>query len=284
MGGGGKAPTRNLYDEISGELQAKLDLMPQLYGAEAEYRPQFSGLELTNLNDILFGTAAGTREQPVTTYTKGFRNTRTGEFATAADRAANPKGNAPGSQPNAGEWVPWEQPSTTTKTFKTAATPGLKGITAAADPANAALWDKLTQTATSELDLGADLDPGLLRQAQQSVRSRYQGTLGAAGPAGDFKEALGISEFANTLRNQRRSFATGIAGTNDARTQQLLSQAMGISGAAGPRLFGSGVNVNDVYSSNQNAAAANSASKAAQNNALIGTGVGAGAAILAALI
>lgn len=280
MGSGGKAPTRNLYDEISGELNARLDLMPDIFAAEAQFRPQYSGLELGNLEDIIFGTEAGTREMPVTTYTQGFRNTRTGEFST--DRQDAMKGNAPDAR-TAGEWVPWEQAHTTTKTFDTPGQPGLRDIERNADPATAALWDSLTKTATDELALGSTLDPELARLYTQSVRGGQAARGLGYGPADAMQEGRTLTELGQTLRTQRRATATNQAQLNYSRLQDLINRAQGISAGSGPRLFGSTINANDVFSSNQNAAAANSAARAQQNATMTASGALVAAALLGAI-
>jgi hypothetical protein len=59
--GGGGTPERDLYEETSGELRAKLDLAPRMLAAEAEYRPLYQALEMQNLQDLLMGNEAGTR-------------------------------------------------------------------------------------------------------------------------------------------------------------------------------------------------------------------------------
>lgn len=99
---------------------------------------------------------------------------------------------------------------------------------ASADPNAARLNQALTTTANQDLGLGANVDPALLRIAQQSVRGRTLGTLGSKGKAGELNEALGVSAFANDLRNQRRGFAAGVSAMNDARYAGVPAAAMGI--------------------------------------------------------
>lgn len=221
--GNNNSGKRNVYKETRDELRAKVDAMPDVLRAEGEYRPQFSEMEMQNLQDILLGREA-TRHDP--------------------------------------------------------GRKGLMDLEREQDPTTAALWDNLKTTATDDLALGAEIDPALMRVAQQSIRGRTLGTLGSKGPAGNYQEALGISSFANDLRNQRRAFATGIAGMADARNQQTLSRASGISSSASPRLFGSSVNVNDIFQNNANAANA----KANNEAALAGGGTAAAGAIIAALV
>lgn len=112
--------------------------------------------------------------------------------------------------------------------------PGVSSLMRGTNPAQQALLDKLTEQAGSAwgVDSTAGFDPALLRLAQQSVRARQQGTLSGTGNAGNYGEALGVSAFANDLRQQNRVFAGNVAGWNnayrDAPTWQMLA---GISGA-----------------------------------------------------
>jgi hypothetical protein len=214
---------RNVYKETRDELRAKTDSMPDVLRAEGEYRPQFSALEMQNIQDILMGREA-TRHDP--------------------------------------------------------GRKGLLELEREQDPTTATLWDNLKTTAADDLALGADMDPALMRVAQQSIRGRTLNTLGSKGPAGNYQEALGISEFAQKLRNERRAFATGIAGLSDARNQNTLDRVAGISQSAQPRLFGSSLNVNDIFQNNANAANA----KANNTAALAGGGTAAAGAIIAALV
>lgn len=268
MGGGG-APSRNLYKEMSGELQARADLMPEVFASEAKYRPQFNALETGNINDLLHGTAAGTKELEYQDYETQIKRVANGRISG---------GNQSGLPRYRNQEV--RVPVTRTRTIATEATPGLIAMQRSADPATAEMYDKLTAASNRELDMGGQLSPADMRQVQQTVRQRNQGSLGNTGTAGNYNEALGVSAFANQLRNQRRANAMTVAGTNDARTNTLFNRAQGISRGSGPRLFGSSIDANDVASSNQNAAAANNAADAQMTTA----GIAAGAGILAALI
>lgn len=276
MGGGG-APDRNLYDEISGELKAKRDNMPGIMGSESLFRPQFSGLEMNNLNDILFGSKGGTRTVEYTEPVQSYLDNKTGQTIDNPSFGNRWKNN---KRELESQYTPFTKLVTKTRSEDYGPTPGLLKISQQLDPQGTTLWNKLNQNASSDLDMGANLDPDLMRLAQQTVRARQQGTLAGTGDAGNYGEALGVSQFANDLRNQRRAFATSIANMDQTRADAMLNRAYGISAGSGPRLFGSTVNANDVFSSNQNAAAANNAA----NSQMTTAGIGAAAGILAALI
>jgi hypothetical protein len=338
MGSGGSAPQRNLYAETSDELTAKADLAPKVFATEAEYRPQYTALDLQNLEASLLGTKAGQKQLDYTEVVTKYRNPETGEMSDSPRRT--PVGTTDGFKNQQQRFQQWEAvqvPVSRSRTVQTPAQMGLldigeriakrasdvesAGISAQrsadiadvsklgglslaaqqnADPRTAALIEALTTDASDELGMGYDMTPAQMRLAQQSVRSRGQGTINNIGPAGDLKEAIGVSEFAQNLRNSRRQFATGVTGLRSAvygdafnrvlsrpasaSPQSYLSQGQGISASGGPRMFGSTINANDVFSSNQNASAANKAAQAQQTNTLTGAGIGAGAAIIAAMV
>lgn len=123
-----------------------------------------------------------------------------------------------------------------------------------ADPSNAMLMDRLTATANNDLALGANVDPALLRIAQQSVRGRTLNTLGSKGKAGDYSEALGVSAFANDLRTQRRGFAQQVSAANDSRYAGAAPAALGISGISTGSIINpatTGTLMNSAYTENQ---------------------------------
>lgn len=338
MGGGG-APSRDLYAETAGELSAKANLAPKVFSTEAEFRPQYNALDLQSIDQLLTGIPGGARELQYSTNVTKYRNPETGEISdTPRTTTKPPKDNRVGGY--GGEtivWQPVQVPGISTRTVNTPGTPGyldiadrvadrvsaiearglstqraadirdvsqLGGLSLAAaqgaDPRTAALIESLTTEAQSELDAGYNLNPEQLRLAQQSVRARHQGTLKGTGPAGDLAEAIGVSEYAQNLRNQRRQFGAGVAGLRsgvygDAFNRVLsrpaaaspttaLNTAYGISRSGGPQMFGSTINAADVSEWNANAAATNAAANKAQNQALAGAGISAGVGLLAALI
>lgn len=271
MGGGG-APERDLYQEIYGELTAKRDLMPSIFAAESQFRPGYSALEMNNLQDILFGSAGGTQTMEYTTPAAP-------SLLAAGGRVGRGANLGPAGQRERRTLAATLPGTTQTSTFTTPASPGLVGLVNSIDPQNAALWDQLTQSATEELGYGAALDPELERLYAQTTRAGQAARGLGYGPADVLQEGRTLTELGQNLRTQRRAFATNTAQLNQSRLNDLLNRALGISSGSGPRLFGSTVNANDVFSSNQNAAAANSAADAQ----MTGTAVAAAAAILPTL-
>lgn len=339
MGGGG-APSRDLYAETAGELSAKANLAPKVFSTEATFRPQYNALDLQSINQLLTGIPGGTRELDYTEMVTKYRDPATGQLydQPGFSKTGGMTNTVAGS--GAGKAKPYEAiqvPTIRSRTVTTPGTPGyldiadtvagrvadiearglttqraadirdvsqLGGLSLAAmqgaDPRTAALIESLTTEAQGELDAGYNLTPEQMRLAQQSVRARHQGTLKGTGPSGDLAEAIGVSEYAQNLRNQRRTFAAGVTGLRsgvygDAFNRVLsrpaaasptgaLNTAYGISRSGGPQMFGSTINAADVSEWNANAQATNQAAKQAQNQALAGAGISAGAGLLAALI
>jgi hypothetical protein len=159
-----------------------------------------------------------------------------------------------------------------------------------ADPESAGLLDRLNAQAGSELDMEASLDPSLFRLVSQGIRGRQQGTLLANGNAGAYSEALGLSEFGQNLRNQRRGFAGDVIArnqsfygnpfqailgrSNGSAALPIAGQAAGIGGQAGPRLTNfESPYAADLYNTNFNQAVAQAIADKNRQYALIGAGI-----------
>lgn len=162
------------------------------------------------------------------------------------------------------------------------------------DPASAKLIEQLTGQATSQLGMGAQLDPSLMRLAQQSVRARQTGMLGGTGNAGSYGEALGLSQFGQGLRQQRIGNANQVVQLRNqiygdpfqrilGRPNAGLGPAAGAVGQAGGMASSSNNAMSllnpessyaqDIYSGNWNALVNQAIGNANNKNALIGAGI-----------
>lgn len=97
---GGSAPQPQPYgQQISGELQAKTQLAPQVFGTEAQFDPMYAALNNQLLQNTLFGTPTGTS---LTVPTPGYAdamtnyNTALAAYNAGGGGASNPMGNVPG--------------------------------------------------------------------------------------------------------------------------------------------------------------------------------------------
>lgn len=290
--GGGDAPQRDIYSEITSEVGARARTMPGILGAEAQYRPEYANLDLQNIGNILYGqdnvtTPELQQEQYMGPSTYTYVDSKTGkptggqiqmtpdQFAALGPlQAANLMLVTPGTM----------QTRYTTKNVTTAGAPGLLDMQAktrtaqianlqSSDPETASLLERMTQNAQTGVDMGSRLNPAQMRNVQQTIRSRQAGTVLQNGNAGAYDEALGVSQYGDQLQEQRNSDATSTLGVRNSQFADPTAQAYGISSAGGPKLFGSTINANDLFSSNQNAAASSSAASANNNTALIGAGI-----------
>lgn len=331
--GAGDPPQRNLYDETSGELNAKLDLQPRLLAAESLYRPAYAGLDLQDLQSLLEGVPGGSREQQYTEtehVPAVYRSARMGDpgFSTANR----------GAQPQILVTPEYDKPVLRSRSVNVPAQRGLLDllendvfpssdrITAgslsrqreaeisdveklgpratqafrAANPEQQALLDRLNKEAQAELDQGASLDPSMAREVQQSVRAGQSARGMGLGLSDLAQEGYFTGLQAEQLRRARQTFAQGVVGINQATSidpfmatlgrpsinlQQgngLLGSSLSLNRSAGPQLFGSSVNANDVFDSNFNATNAANISNANNSAAMTSAGIGAGASIAGA--
>lgn len=125
------------------------------------------------------------------------------------------------------------------------ALPSATATVTGANPGQAGLLNTLTQSATDQLNAGSNLDPQLTRLFQQSTRGAQAARGLGYGPSDVFNESLGLTEFGNTLRQQREQFAGSVAGMNNAYETQptlqlltnMMSPALSVSQGSGPTVI-----------------------------------------------
>lgn len=101
-----------------------------------------------------------------------------------------------------------------------------------AGQADSPLFGQLEQQAQGDLALGGQLDPWESYQATQGAREAWQARgLQNSAPAG-FAEVLNRIQFSNQRRDQRRGFATGVAGLDLQRRQNNNSLLGTLTGAS----------------------------------------------------
>lgn len=167
----------------------------------------------------------------------------------------------------------------------------------AANPEQAALTAELNRQAQEELEMGASLDPSLRRELAQSVRAGQAARGFGFGQNDLAEEALFTGTQAEQLRQSRKAFAMGVAGLNQAtsmdpflatlgrpginlaQSNQLLGGGHGIGRGAGPSLFGTSIDANDVFNTNFNAASAAAISDRNNAAATQGAAIAGGAAL-----
>ena len=157
----------------------------------------------------------------------------------------------------------------------------------AADPRQQALLDRLNQQATEGLDAGSGLDPAMLRQTQQSIRSGQAARGMGYGNADVSAEALYSGQAGQALKQQRQGFATQVAGINASTSADPMLALFGRPSQAGGQaqsLLGQtqagnqasafdpmNAYASDLYNTNYNGAAAANISTANNNAAFFGS-------------
>lgn len=333
-GGGAPAP-ESYYSQMKGELQAKAELAPTVYATEAQFDPLYAGLNNQILEQMLFGNPASTQTISTPGYDSAVQNYNDSLAAYNQAITRGMRGNgisgATGTRFNVGNGrggnifnipAPIAPSMSPTTTVNMPASRGIIGLAndigTSQRTANIADWSKLSPDALdaikksnpqlanlidtmmsqsqSELNLGGNLNPAMMRQVQQTIRGRQNGMLTGTGNAGDYGEALGISQFGQNLRQQRLGNAATVAGISSGYYTPQLNDLMyrtynpygglsaGMRQTVGPRLFGSDINAQQVNSDRSNAAI--SAYNAKQNNsaAMESAGISAGAGLASAAL
>lgn len=256
-------PPRDYAAETRDTLQAQVDLAPQKFAAEAEFRPKYAALDLGIARDSLPG------------------------LLDLAETAA----------PRLGAM---ERES---KRLQTAADVGLlnefgpqyREALMRANPEQAALRNRLVTDATRRLD-----EPGLTpfesRRFQQNYRSANRGRFGNTGQTGAAQEAFYLMDRERELADQNRLNAYRAIGLDQQLYGDTFLQTLGRNSGVNPQgyvaqagsftpgnLFNpeSGY-ASDVYNTNYNGAAAANIAGASNMAGLAGAGIGLAGKLAAA--
>ena len=213
-------------DTMKGALKAQVEMAPEVYSREAEFRPRYTELDLMTLANTLKGTGG----QP------GLLSQYEEDIAPAIARQ---------------ERVQRESELGMVEALGGRA----RAAYEAGAPEQAALGRKLAGIAQADLERDDILDPALRREAQQSYRQAATARGMAYSPSSAAEEAYFTGLRAEQLRNQRRAFAGNVYGLLGASRpdvyQALLGRPASVTGAVpsyggqamaygasmGPRLF-----------------------------------------------
>lgn len=204
-GGGGsvQAPApRDYASEGRDTLQAQIDLAPQLFAAEQQFRPQYAQLDTNILKSIVPQVSALQEQATTSQRTADIRDVQNlGAAATEAFRNANPQ-------------LAKIQDALTAR--------ALQG-------GDSDIMNRLRTQAMTELNRGGSLSPQEQRLASQSARAAFNARGIARGDAGAFAEALNSDRYSNAREAQRRQFALGVDSA-DLQRQQYGSNLLGTTG------------------------------------------------------
>jgi len=209
-------PPRNAAVEGAETLKAQVDLAPQQYAAEAQYRPKYAQLNRQVLQESLNGTGPG---DP-------------GYLQMASDImpqiAAQQRAQATAQR-------------TADIADVSALGPAATEAYRAANPQQRALVDSMNAEAMSGLSAGAGLDPSLRREVTQGVRRGFADRGLGQGPADIYAEAAATGAAGEAMRAARFQRAGQVVGINQATSadpfQAILNRSVN-SGAAGQAMGG----------------------------------------------
>lgn len=270
-------PPRNYAQETRDTLQAQIDLAPKQYASESVYQPLYAQLELRSARDALLGNAD----------TKGLLAMFRDDISPILDAttAASDRAQTASDVSRVSE-------------FGTKIREALR----TANPDQASLLDELNRQATSELSLGASLDPSLSRQVQQSARAAQTARGQGFGFSDASEEALFAGQAGEQLRRARQGFGLQVAQLNYATQadpfqallgrssspglgQGLLGAGLQAGQAGGPQLFNpESPYAADLYNTNYNGQAAARIASANARAGLIGGILGGAGNIFGGLL
>jgi hypothetical protein len=259
MGTSVEAPQRNIAAEGRETLQAQVDLAPDVFEANKKFAPQYAQLD--------FDIAAKMAPQII-----DFMERHTPQLEDINSQALRKQREADVAA------VAELGPEATRALLD-------------ANPQQRLLLDELNQQALSGLQ-GGGVDPGIMREIQQLVRSGQTARGLGFGSRDVRQEATFSAMQLDALRRQNQQFAQAQVQQNQAVAGDPFMAVLGRPGqtttTTGGGVFGQAQGLNqgqafdpftsygaDLYSSNQNATAYANAQSAANKTALIGAGISA---------
>jgi hypothetical protein len=244
---------RDQGQETQDTLRDQIDLAPDRYAAEAQFRPMYDQLDLNSLNNVLKGTGGQ----------RGLLDLYASDIAprmSALERES--------------QTAQREADIGAVERYGPRATEAMRAV----NPQQTALLDSITQQSLGDVQAGYNLPAGLLDSVNQSVRSGQAARGLGMGPSDAYAETLAQSDAANQWRGQNLDRGMRVAATNaatqtdpflailgrpassPAAAQGLLGSLQGQSGQSGARTAGMFDPMNqysqDLYNTNFNANAA----------------------------
>jgi hypothetical protein len=255
--------SRDLAQEQKDTLQNQIDLAPQRYAMESQYRPLYDQMDLASMHNALYGSGGN----------KGLLDTYFQDIA--------PRSQAGELQAAQGQR---EADISAVEQLGPRATAAMRAV----NPQQTALLDAITQQSTQDVNSGYNLPPGLQSVVSQSARAGQAARGLGFGPSDAYSESLAQSDAANQWHGQNLDRGMRVAATNAAtQTDPFLAilgrpastpqAAMGLlgsgqaAGAGSQSVYGrfdpTNAYAQDLYNTNFNAQAA---SKIGGANALAG--------------
>ena len=245
-------PPQNYGDQTRQTLQAQIDLAPQKYASEAQYRPKYAALDMSIASSSLPGTL-NLAEQAAP---------RIGEMQRKNQ-----------SQQRAGDIADVQ---------------ALAGASRTAyeqlNPEGAALLKRTNELRMAELENPYSMSASQRRESEQNVRGAQSVRGMGMGPTDAFQESMYLGDRQRGLYNERMQGASQAIGQNQSFYGDPFQQILGRTSGANPQSYvnqaqgfnpGSQFNpesayARDIYDTNYNAQAAVNIA-AANNKAGLGS-------------
>ena len=257
-------PARDYGKETRDTLQAQIDLAPQLYGAEEQFRGKFAQLDM----DIAKQMTPQLLDLYESSQSRlGAMDREQLDLQRGGDIAAIEKygGRA-------------------------------RAAIDAANPEQAALLAELNRQAQSGLEAGGDLSAWERREIQQSSRAGGAARGMGYGSQGAAMESLAQLQGATSRRQQRQGFAQSMVGMNKATAADPFMAILGRPSSMKPMMSGNVVGqaggfnpgamfspesqyAGDIYNQNYQGVLAARTATAKNRASMIGAGLGAAGSI-----
>lgn len=242
--------------------------MPSLYGTSATYNPLFGGLNLSGMEQAMFGSPEQTVEVPSLATADGWYDAD-GNLLSSQPNAFDARSLAEGGDkfPAGLRWVTKGGRIGTTSQLQPARTglvglygqavpqlqgiqnsanssardagvadvnrlaPGLRDAWRGANGQQAGLLDALNASASQQLALGSRLDPDTAAMLRNAVMGGASNRGWGYNPGDMGQVAMTTGQAGEALRQQRQGFASNVAGYNQAASIDPFAALLQMQGA-----------------------------------------------------
>lgn len=299
--GGGKGPEtpppRDYYKETSDALKAQVDMAPQLWDAEATYRPMYQRLELAGYRNSLLGRVTEADLSPTSQaeYQKAVTEAKANGKPMPDPASYSDRGLIDILEKDVMPSMARAEALTTSRQRENDISDverlGARASQAYldADPRSKSLIETLNAQAMADLNANGALTPEQQRYALQTSRIGMADRGLSMGNQGLAADVLGTYQMTETRKAAARQNAGAVLGLNKQFTADPFAAILGRQGQAfnagmnqqqfasgfsqniGPRLFNpESQYAADLNNSNQQTAAAYAAARAQVQSATIG--------------
>lgn len=234
-------PVRRYADQESQiMLGSQGGIAPQQFNLERMFRPAYAGLDMSTMQQGLFGGPGQTYNY---SWLDAHRRPQEASFTAPA---------TPGLQGMLNQWRQGQ--ISDVAQLGPSASAAFRNI----NPQSANLLDTLTSQAQEDLGAGASLSPSIAREVSQGVRAGQSARGLGYGQADVFQEAMARGLQGAQFQDRNRQFAGNVLGLNKSMTVDPFLQMLGggvpnVPSSGGPQQFNPfNAYASDLFGSNQN--------------------------------